>query len=302
MSEKQFDSALQVKNLEKKYKNFELKIENLDIPKGFTTALIGENGAGKTTLLELLAGIRLRYQGEICYFGEYVNDDRDKPENEVRENIGYTATGDMFLPHWTVKQVREISELLFERFHPEQFERLCKELDILGKNGEKQKVKDLSDGTRIKLMLASVLARDTKLLLMDEPTSPLDPLMREKLCRLLQDYLEEGQGEKTVLFSTHNISDMESITDYCVFLEHGRVVERGFVEDLKEKYVLVKGERRDLEKVKPVLYDLSEGKYGFEGICLAEALDQLAGLPIAKETASLFRISVAILKKHTKMQ
>jgi ABC-2 type transport system ATP-binding protein len=116
---------------------------------------------------------------------------------------------------------------------------------------------------------------------------------------MLQEYLEAGRGEHTVLFSTHNVSDMEAVTDYCVIIEQGKVVEKGFVEDLKEKYILIKGEREDLEAARPAMFQVSESKYGFEGICLAKDLDQLAGLSVSKETPSLFQISVAVLKKYT---
>lgn len=95
---------------------------------------------------------------------------------------------------------------------------------------------------------------------------------------------------------------MEAVTDYCVIIEQGRVVERGFVEDLKEKYVLVKGEREDLEAARPALFQVSEGSYGFEGICLAKELEKLAGLRVSRETPSLFQISVAVLKKYTTLK
>jgi len=290
---------LEVKNLSKKFKDFELNIEDLEIPKGFATALIGENGAGKTTLLNCLSGIRLDYKGEIKYFGKYVNDEREKPENQVRESIGCAGPSGYFLSTWTVGQVAELGEVLFEHFHGDKFWKLCEDLGVIKEGKKGTKVSELSDGNRMKLTLASVFARDTKLLLLDEPASSLDPLMRERLCRMIQDYLERGQGESTVLFSTHNVADMEDVTDYCVIIEQGRIVEKGFVEDLKEKYVLVKGEAEDLEAARPALFTVSEGKYGFEGICLAEDLDKLAGLKVSKETPSLFQISVAVLKKYT---
>ena len=298
MNEK-MEAALEVKNLSKKFKDFELSVEDLEIPKGFATALIGENGAGKTTLLNCLSGIRLDYKGEIKYFGKYVNDEREKPENQVRENIGCAGPSGYFLSAWTVGQVAELGEVLFEHFHGDKFWKLCEDLGVIKEGKKGTKVSELSDGNRMKLTLASVFARDTKLLLLDEPASSLDPLMRERLCRMIQDYLERGQGESTVLFSTHNVADMEDVTDYCVIIEQGRVVEKGFVEDLKEKYVLVKGEAEDLEAARPALFTVSEGKYGFEGICLAENLDKLAGLKVSKETPSLFQISVAVLKKYT---
>ena len=298
----EFGSVIEVKDLTKKFKDFELNVGELEIPKGFATALIGENGAGKTTLLNCLAGTRLDYKGEIKYFGKYVNDERENPENQVRENIGFTAPKGFFLQHWTVRQVMDVCELLFAKFSKERFEQLCGEMGILDGNGWKKKVSELSDGNRMKLMLATAFARETKLLLMDEPTSPLDPLMRDKLCTMIREYLEKGQGESSALFSTHNISDMENVTDYCVFLDRGKVVEKGFVEDLKEKYVLIKGEKEVLDGIRSAMFDVTENKYGFEGICLAENLDQLAGVRLSKETPSLFQISVAILRQNASVR
>lgn len=293
------ENVIHVKNLEKNYKNFRLNVPELAIPKGFATALIGENGAGKTTLINILAGTRLDYKGEICFFGKYNDADREKPESGVREAIGYTGPGCYFLPHWNIKQVGEVSGLLFENFQPEKYGSLLAELGFEGKG---KKVSELSDGNRMKLMLAGVLARDTKFLILDEPASPLDPLMRDKLCEMLREYLAEGGGERSVLFSTHNISDMENVTDYAVIMEHGAVVEQGFVEDLKEKYVLVKGEKEDAPKAREILYSMTENQYGFEGICLAEKLDSLAGMDVCTETPNLFQISVAVMRVNTSLR
>lgn len=146
-----------------------------------------------------------------------------------------------------MRNVQEISTILFEKFDKDKFEQLCGELDITDASiwGKEKIVAKFSDGTKMKLMLANVLARETDMLLLDEPASPLDPLMRDKLCEIIQAYIAEGNGERSVFFSTHNISDMEAITDYAIIMEHGRIVEEGFVDDLKEKYILVKGDAED---------------------------------------------------------
>ena len=288
-------SVMKAVNLKKKFKGFELSIPELHIPKGYATALIGENGAGKTTLLNLLTGIRLDYEGEILYF-----DGQEKLSGSVQERIGYTGPGSYFLPHWTVGQVEEISEVLFDGFHRDRFQAVCEELNI--PTGVTKDVKKLSDGNRMKLMLAAVLARDTDLLILDEPASPLDPLMRDKLCDIIREYLEQGNGERSVFFSTHNIADMENVTDYAVIMENGTIVEQGFVEDLKEKYVSVKGEAADAERAEKILYPVNRSAYGFEGICLSENMDKLAGMDICVETPTLFQISVAVMKANTSLK
>ena len=289
-------------NIEKKFKGFKLEIPELRIPKGFATALIGENGAGKSTLMNILAGIRLDAKGTIRYFDEFDQNDREK--GNQKERIGYVGPGHYYLPHWTVKQVEEVSDIMFEGFHKEKFETLCQEMAVYG-NGildKLKKVSSFSDGSKMKLMLANVLARDTELLLLDEPASPLDPLMRERLCEMIQTYVAEGNGEKSVFFSTHNVSDMENITDYAIIMEHGKIVEEGFVVDLKEKYILVKGDAEDKERAKEVLYTMTANSYGFEGICLAEHIDKLAGMNISKEIPSLYQISIAVMKANSMMK
>lgn len=297
----EYKIAIKGKNLSKKLGTFTLDIPELDIPKGFATALIGENGAGKTTLLNMLAGIRLDYKGELIFFDRYTSDEKEK-RADVKNKIGYTGPGNYYLPQWTVSDIEDISGLLFDNFSREEFHRYCDELGIFpdGYSGKK-KCSALSDGTRMKLMLAGVMARDTDILLLDEPASPLDPLMRDKLCQMIGDYISEGSGEKSVLFSTHNISDMENITDYAIIMEHGNVVESGFVEDLKDKYILVKGDSQDAEAASKVLYTMTKNPYGFEGICLADSIDKLAGMNVTKEIPSLFQISVAVMKKNTKI-
>lgn len=292
----EFTDVIKGTDIRKKFKNFVLDIPDLRIPKGFATALIGENGAGKTTLMNILSGIRLDYKGELRYF-----DEQEKDVDKVKERLGYTGPGLYFLPHWNLKQVAEVSELLFDTFDRARYEQLCQDLGI-GGGDKKRTVSKLSDGNKMKLVLAAVLARKTDCLLMDEPASPLDPLMRDRLCEIIREYLDAGDGEHSVFFSTHNIADMENVTDYAMIMEHGKIVERGFVEELKEKYILVKGEPGDAEAAKKILYSYSGSSYGFEGICLAEKLDQLAGMDVKIETPSLSQISVAVMKAHTNLQ
>ena len=290
-------NVISINNLSKKFKSFELDIPSLNIPKGFATALIGENGAGKSTFINILAGVRLDYKGTIDYFNG------EKEEKVIRENIGYTGPGNYFMPHWTIAQIAEVGELLFERFNKEKFYEICKLLGIEVSSVKKQNkgFNKLSDGMKMKVVLANVFARETKMLLLDEPASPLDPLMRDKLCQMIGEYLEQGNGENSVLFSTHNIADMENVTDYAIIMEKGRIAEQGFVEDLKEKYILVKGENEDADKVKDILFSFQKNNYGFEGMCLAENIDKLAGFNISREVPELSQISIAEKKKYTQL-
>ena len=286
-------AVITMQNVTKRFKGFELNIPELQIPEGFATALIGENGAGKSTLMNILAGVRLDYKGEITYFDGSLTDE------EIRERIGYTAASNYYLPHWTVGAVAELNELLFDHFDKEKYETLCKELGIWECKGKS--VSKLSDGMKMKTMLAGVFARETNMLLLDEPASPLDPLMRDELCSMIRNYIDEGSGENTVFFSTHNVADMENVTDYVMIMENGQIVEQGFVEDLKEKYTLVKGEKEDADKLKEILIGFQSNSYGCEGLCEAGSLDKLAGMSIVSETPTLSQICVAVMKQYTKL-
>lgn len=298
------NSAIEMKQINKKYRGFALDIPSLSIPEGFATALIGENGAGKTTLINILAGTRLDYKGELTFFGKWNDKDREREDVPVREMIGYTGPGNYYLPNWTVQQVEEVTQMLFDKFDREKFESLLEQLQISTNTagGKQKKVSDLSDGNKMKLMLAGVLARETSLLILDEPASPLDPLMRDILCDILRQYLDQGEGKRTVFFSTHNIADMENVTDYAIIMEHGQVMEQGFVEDLKEKYTVVKGEAKDADGAAKILYTMSRNTYGFEGVCLSENLDRLAGMDVELERPSLSQICVAVMKANSRIR
>ncbi len=287
-------TVITMNNVKKRFKGFELNLPELRIPEGFATALIGENGAGKSTLMNILAGVRLDYKGDITYYDGSFSDE------EVRERNGYVSASNYFLPHWTMEAVAELNELLFEHFDKEKYETLCKDLGIW--ESKNKSVSKLSDGMKMKTMLASVFARETNLLLLDEPASPLDPLMRDELCSMIRNYIDEGNGDKTVFFSTHNISDMENVTDYAMIMEQGQIVEQGFVEDLKEKYILVKGEKEDADQLQSILIGFQKNSYGCEGLCLSENLNKLAGFDVATETPNLSQICVAVMKQYSKLK
>lgn len=291
-------TILTVKNVARQYdKGIYIEVEHLDIPKGFSVALIGENGAGKTSLLRLLSGIDRKIlnssgysMGEIYYF------DNEKNFEAIQNNIGYVSSHNYFLHSWTLNSMGDANELLYDNFSKKKYEALC---DEWGLNEKKKRILTFSDGMKMKAALASAFARDTKLLLLDEPTSPLDPLARTKFCEHLRTYIDEGDGERSVLFSTHNIADMENATDYAIFIANGKIAEAGFVEDLKEKYILVKGEPHEAKKAKELLMGFESNDYGYEGLCEASNLDKLAGLDIATETPTLSQISVAIIKNES---
>ncbi|MGN0700614.1 MAG: ABC transporter ATP-binding protein [Oscillospiraceae bacterium] len=289
----EFESCVSIKGLTKRYSKFTLGEISLDIPKGFATALIGANGAGKTTLIDVLCGVTPRTSGEVTYFGS----ETDIADAALRDRIGYCASTGFFPQAWTAKNIAVSMELAFPSFDRKRFEELCEKLGVDGEHTKKQTpMYKQSDGNRMRTALASVFARKTDLLVLDEPGSSLDPLMRDRLCEMLRTYLDEGNGEKSVIFSTHNIADMENVCDYAIFMDNGRVIEQGFVEELKEKYIIARGDAADYEKAASLLLSHSHNRTVFDGLALSENAEQLSAFGADSETPTLQQLSIGLLK------
>ncbi len=287
------DSIITARGLTKKYSKFTLGALDFRLPKGFATALIGANGAGKTTLIDALCGVIRKTEGEVTYFGQYK--DIDLPE--LRERIGYCASSGYFPQGWTAKDIAMSMEIAYSSFSREKFRRLCEQLEIDSDITKKPKqMYKQSDGNRMRTALATVFARETDLLILDEPGSSLDPLMRDRLCDRLREYLDEGNGEKSILFSTHNIADMENAADYAIFMDSGKIIEQGFVEDLKEKYIIARGAAEDYEKAEALLLSHSKNKTVFDGLALAENAETLAKMGVDSEAPTLRQLSIGLLK------
>ena len=266
-------AAITAKGLTKEYKTFKLGELDFEIPMGFSTALIGANGAGKTTLIDTLCGIIEKTDGEVTYFGEAT-----ETTAEIKERIGYCAAQSFYPADWTAKNIAVSCEAAFRTFNREKF------------------AKQMSDGNKMRIYLASVFARDTDLLVLDEPGSNLDPLMRDRLCDRFRQYIDEGDGEKTIIFSTHNISDMEYAADYVIFMSAGKIVEQGFVEDLKEKYIIVRDDIATYESVKGLLLTKSKNATVYSGLALAENKEKAESLGAGTEIPTLQQLSIEILK------
>lgn len=287
------NTVIETKGLVKTY-NKKFKLGELDIafPKGFSTALIGANGAGKTTLMDIICGITAATHGEINYFGEAT----DADSGDIKERIGYCAAQGFFPPSWKPSDIALSMGLAFESFDKERFYKLCKELGVMENEKKQKSLSQMSDGNKMRTYLASVFARKTQLLVLDEPGSSLDPLMRDRLCDRFRDYIDSGNGENSIIFSTHNIADMENAADYAVFMDKGRVIEQGFIEQLKDKYTIVSADAADKEKIAPLMLSVSGSKNTVTGLALAKNRLRLEQLGAATERPALQQLSIELLK------
>lgn len=285
--------CVSVRGLTKKYSKFTLGALDLDIPEGFSTALIGANGAGKTTLIDILCGVTHRTDGDVAYFGNA----KDISDPALRERIGYCASNAFFPLGFTAKDIAVSMEIAYKSFDRAKFADLCEKFEVDSEHTKKPRpMYKQSDGNRMRTCLAAVFARETELLVLDEPGSSLDPLMRDRLCDRMREYIDIGDGRKSIIFSTHNIADMENAADYAIFMDKGHVIEQGFIEELKEKYIVVSGDAETWKQAKPLLMSGSHNRTTFDGLALAEHAAELAAMSVESAAPTLQQLSVGLLK------
>ncbi len=257
---------LEVKNLSKHYKSFDLKDISFTLPKGVIMGYVGANGSGKTTTLNLITGILKGTDGEVQIDGL----SREEDVQAYKEKIGYVGDESYFPDHFKIKHIRTILKDFYPTFSADQFNGFIRDWNL----PENKLIKDFSRGMKVMLMFASVLARDTKLLVLDEATNGLDPVMRTEILKLLQEYVMDG--ERSVIFSTHILSDLEQIADYIYFIHRGRTVLYDAKDELVERFLLVKGESAKIPPaLKKELIGLEENAYGFEAILPSDKAELL---------------------------
>lgn len=257
---------LEVRNLSKRYKNFSLENINFVLPKGYIMGYVGQNGAGKSTTLNLITNICKCTEGEIYVDGITCREDAVR----YKESIGYIGDEFYYPADFTVKNIRGILRGYYPTFSVDKFNGMLERWKL----SEKMKVKDFSRGMKVKLMFAAVLARDTKLLVLDEATNGLDPVVRVEALKLLQEYIADG--ERSVIFSTHILSDLEQIADYIYFIHDGKKVLYDAKDELLENYLLVKGDRRAVSgRLQKELIGIVDNAYGFEALLPSDKAELL---------------------------
>ena len=257
---------LEVRNLSKEYKTFLLDNISFTLARGYIMGYVGQNGAGKSTTLNLITNICKSSSGEIYVDGITCEED----ESRYKESIGYIGDEFYFPDNFRIRDIRSVLRDFYKTFRTEKFDELTKRWKLDGKMA----VKDFSRGMKVKLMFASVLARDTKLLVLDEATNGLDPVVRVEVLKLLQEYIADG--ERSVIFSTHILSDLEQIADYIYFIHEGKTVLYDAKDELLESHLLVKGERRAIyPELQRARIGIMDNAYGFEAILPSDRADLL---------------------------
>jgi len=213
---------IEFQQVTKKYGR-EIGLDNISftLEKGKIYGLLGPNGSGKSTTLKLIAGLALPTSGKVLVDGKTV-------DRKIARDVAYLTELDMFYEPFKVGDMIGFYASQFPDFHLERAKEL---LEFMKLDGNK-KIKHLSKGNRGRLKLALALARDAKVVLLDEPFSGLDPMVRESIVKGLLSYLDfENQ---TVVIATHEIDEIESLLDEVLAIQNGKVIGRHNVEELRE--------------------------------------------------------------------
>lgn len=249
------ENILEVKNLSKKYKDFELKKINFELPKGMIMGFIGENGAGKTTTIKAILNIINNYNGEIKIFGL----DNKKDNKMIKEDIG-VVLDDMFFPE--ILMPNDINSIMKDTYKNWDSNLYFKYLNDFSLPKNKQ-IKTFSKGMRKKLEIATALAHHPKLLILDEPTSGLDPIARNEVIDIFQEFIQDE--ECGVLVSSHITTDLEHIADYITFINNGEILLSKTCDELLEQYGIVKCTKAEFEKIdKKDFIKYKKTKYEYE--------------------------------------
>ena len=250
-------NAITLKNVTKRYDKFALENVNLEIPKGYITGLIGRNGAGKTTLIKTILGFTDFDGGEISVLGK----DMAKNEKELKNKIGIVIGDGAFYQGYRLKRMTKVISGFYDNWDQDAYNKYIARFGL----DESKKIKELSTGMRAKYNIALALSHNAELIVMDEPSSGLDPLAREELMDIFAEMIDER--EITVLISTHITSDLDRTADYIVMINDGKILFNTPKDELLDAHRIVKGGKDELTgEVRAALVEYKTGTYGFEGL------------------------------------
>ncbi|MGL5068640.1 MAG: ABC transporter ATP-binding protein [Sarcina sp.] len=250
-------NAVEIRNLKKKLGDFTLNVDKLDIPKGYITGFIGKNGSGKTTTIKLIMDMLFPESGDIKIFNKHLREN----EIDVKSQMAYVGIESGYPQKLSLKKIKTMIARFYSTWDENLYAKYISKFDL----NEKALYKDLSSGKKKQFELCMALSHRPKLLIMDEPTVNLDPVIRNEFIDMLSEHLESD--EMSVFYSSHITSDLEKSADYIYFIDKGRILLSGEKDTLLEKHRIVKGPNSLINgTTKQNLIGLKEGKFGFDAL------------------------------------
>lgn len=231
-------NVLEVKQLSKMYPNFELNNISFSIPKGKIMGLVGENGAGKSTTINAILDLIQPDQGTVSFWGQKLADNKS-----LKEDIGVVFDEINFYETLTPKKVGNIVKNAYKKWDTELYTKYLNRFDI----PEDKEIKTLSKGTKMKLCIAVALSHNPRLLILDEATSGLDPIVRNDVLEVFLEFVRNG--ENSILMSSHITTDLEKVADYITFIHNGKLLFCKPKSELLNKYGIIQCGQNDFDLI-----------------------------------------------------
>ncbi len=210
--------------------NFILDKLSFSLPYGSILGFVGENGAGKTTTIGCILNTVRKDSGMVKLFGKEMRD----IDTDIREKIGVVYDGDNFPGFWTAKQLSQVMEGIYTQWDNALFQKYLEDFHL----PVKQKIKNYSRGMTMKLAIAVALSHHPQLLILDEATSGLDPIMRDEMLDVFLEFVQEESH--SILLSSHITSDLEKVADYITFIHNGKLIMTASKNDLVYNYAVMR--------------------------------------------------------------
>ena len=272
-----YENAIEIKGITKKYDGFTLDSVTFDVPKGTIMGFIGQNGAGKTTTIRAMLNIIGIESGEIKLLGK----DHIKDEYEVKERIAVVFDELPFHDSFTGQALSRMFAGLYGAWDEKRFFELCDRFAL----PVKKKLSKFSKGMKMKMQIATALSHNAELLIMDEATTGLDPVVRNEILDMFREYLIDGN--RSVLMSSHITSDLEKIADCVTFIDRGKVTLTGYKDDVLDTHGLIKCTKAEYTQIDPAdMISARIGDLGAEVLTAdrAGAAKKYSGLTVEKTT------------------
>ncbi len=221
-------NALTISGLTKTYQDFVLDHVSFTVPSGSIVGLIGENGAGKSTTINAALGLIQKEDGMVSVLGE------ENLNKDIKEQIGIVFDGSNYPEILSPRKLNRVMKNIYRSWDEQIYFRLLKQFSL---PSDKQ-IKQFSKGMRMKLAITAAFSHHSRLLILDEATSGLDPVVRDDILDMLLDFVQDE--EHSILVSSHITSDLEKIADYIVFIHEGKVVFERPKDELTEQYGILK--------------------------------------------------------------